>query len=102
MGAEPAVLRTVTASAAQGGDVALAKASFVQELSHVESVKEIEDDRPDVGSAPLGDRGGRADSLLCGDIRTEQGASIVRRHGRRKVIADNDIRDTIIMVTAGH
>jgi hypothetical protein len=41
-------------------------------------------------------------SLLCGDIRTAQGASIVRRHGRRKVIADNDVRDPIIMVTAGH
>jgi hypothetical protein len=29
-----------------------------------------------------GHRGGKPGSLLCGDIRTEQGASIVRRHGR--------------------
>ena len=28
--------------------------------------------------------------------------SIVRSHDRRKVIADDDVRDTIIMVTAGH
>jgi hypothetical protein len=38
-----------------------------------------------------------AGSLLCGDIRTEQGASPCRR----KVIAD-DVHDTVIMVTAGH
>ena len=30
------------------------------------------------------------------------GRVIVRCHGRRKVIADDDVRDTIIMVTAGH
>jgi hypothetical protein len=39
--------------------------------------------------------GRQADSLLCGDIRAERGASIVRRHRRRKTIAGNDIRDTI-------
>ena len=49
----------------------------------------------------MGPPGREAGSLLCGDIRTEQGASIVRCHGRGKVIAD-DVRDTIIMVTAGH
>jgi protein-S-isoprenylcysteine O-methyltransferase Ste14 len=31
-----------------------------------------------------GPPGREADSLLCGDIQTEQGASIVRRHGGRK------------------
>jgi hypothetical protein len=50
----------------------------------------------------MGPPGREAGSLLCGDIRAEQGASIVRRHGRRKVIADDDVRDTIIMVTARH
>ena len=41
-------------------------------------------------------------SLLCRDIRAEQGASIVRRHGWRKVIADKGVRNTIIMVAAEH
>jgi hypothetical protein len=54
-------------------------------------------------SYPMVPPGREAGSPLCGDIRTEQGASIVRRHGRRKVIAaDDDVRDRIIMVTAGH
>jgi hypothetical protein len=34
--------------------------------------------------------GREADSLLCGDIRTGQGASIVRRPVGEKVIADHD------------
>jgi hypothetical protein len=37
-----------------------------------------------------GTRSGLPTSLLCGDIRAEQGASIVRRPVGEKVIADND------------
>jgi hypothetical protein len=48
-----------------------------------------------------GATGREAGSLLCGDIRTEQGASIApprSAKGNRR----QRVRDTIIMVTAGH
>ena len=44
---------------------------------------------------------GRTDSPLCGNIRTEQSASTVRRPRLRKVITD-DVRDTVIRVRAEH
>jgi hypothetical protein len=44
---------------------------------------------------------GRTGLLLCADMRTEQGASTVRRPRPRKVITD-DVRDTVIRVRAEH
>jgi hypothetical protein len=45
----------------------------------------------------MGPPGREPGSLLCADIRTAQGASIVRRHGWPKVIAGDGVRATIIM-----
>jgi hypothetical protein len=52
-------------------------------------------------SYSMGPPGREAGSLLCGEIRTEQGASIAPPRSA-KGISDNDVRDTIIMVNAGH